>query len=260
MRAEKTLLEQYLDKLLGKPHGIDHGGWTQWALKAVVKKYRRYIDFVIMGVGWGTREHKYFSVNLPEILKVKRRMGYFFFNRAPAWEAQADFFLKQLERMKAKAAWLDWERTNHLPNAGHGVDETRRLGSQAESAWKIMAKVQANFSGPVGLYSNFNDYFLFQQFEYPIDTLSWWAAWLDDNPLFPAGNSLWWNVIDRPREDYLIQQYSWTGVASDWGATNTKDKMDLNVVNGSMKDLDEFLGISPEKYASRFRSKRQMLR
>lgn len=243
--AEKTLLEQYLAKLLGRPHGIDHGGWTQWALGAVVKKYRRHIDFVIMGVGWGAHEHPHFEANLPEILKVKRRMGYLFFNRDPAWEAQADFFLKQLERMDARAAWLDWERTNHLPNAGYGVDETKRLGKQASKAWKIIEKVMANFDGPVGLYSNFNDYFLLQQFEFPIDTLPWWAAWPDDNPLSPCGNSWWWDIIDRPMGDYLIDQYSWRGIAADWGATNTKDKMDLNIFNGSMKLLDEFLRIKP---------------
>ncbi len=258
--TEITLLDEMLLEIGDMPHGLDFGGWTVWDPEMVKEEYKDLIDFVIWGIGWGALPHPHYDYMVPIIKKLLRKMIYPFFNRAPAWEKQADFILRTIDLVEPRAVFIDWERTNHLPNKGYGVDETERLGNQASKAWRIIEKVQANFDGPVGLYSNFYDYMIFQRYGYPLHELPFWATFPDDIPFGTPGTDQFWRWVDRPKGDYLIDQYSWNGHGPDWGTTNGKMKMDLNVFPGGMKELDKFLGIkdgppSPRRARPPFRIK-----
>ena len=75
--------------------------------------------------------------------------------------------------------------------------------------------------------------------------MPWWVAWPDENFNSHPGNTFWWNKIHRERNDYIIDQYSWKGYAPDYGATNNKKSMDLDIVNPNI-NLDVWLGIEEE--------------
>ena len=217
-------------------HGIDFGGYTEWKRPLYSPKP---IEFVICGVAWGKNKNTTYDINLPEIRKEKRLMTYGFYNGTHEWLAQAEAWLRLSRDAGSKAIWMDWERssTSVLDDNPQG---------HALRAKSIINFLQNEFDGKIGIYSNFNDYVVYLQ-PHVVEARDWpwWVAWPDESFDTPPGNTTWWGNINRERNDYIVDQYSWKGYGPDYGATNDKKSMDLNVVNPAI-NLDVWLGIEEE--------------
>jgi len=210
-------------------HGCDFGRYTEWKRPESPPKP---IDFVIGGVSSGTYTIKTFDINLPEFLKEPRFMSYHFYESGPGWKAQADKFAVNSEKSKAKALWWDYERGTY------SILDKRTAFETAEAlAWLGQRFPRA------GMYANIYDFVAnFQKHVGDLaNAVEWWVAW-------PAGNESWeprweypWGKPNRPFSSCRLYQYSWKGVAPDYGATNDKQAMDLDVSVGD--DLDKWLGI-----------------
>jgi hypothetical protein len=224
-------------------HGIDFGGYTHWQRP---EQSPQPIDFVIAGVAWGKNKNTTYDYNLPALRNEKRLMTYGFYNGTHDWKQQAETWLKLSKDAGSKFIWLDWERSSTSVLSDNPQRHAQRVSS-------IVGLISDEFGGKVGVYSNFNDYVVFLQNNWRgVRDIPWWVAWPDESFNSPPGNDWWWNRIDRDRNDYIIDQYSWKGGAAhgeapeDWGITNNKKSMDLDVVNPDI-DLDVWLGIKEEE-------------
>ena len=216
-----------------KALGIDFGGYTEWERSAIKGKQ---VDFVICGIAWGTSLNPTWEHNKPQIKDEKRRLLYTFFNHAPPWKEQADLILEEAEAVDAHSIWLDLERSRY------GLREDLNMRSQAQNAWMILNRLQDNFDGRMGGYSNFNDYWLIQQ-HFNFNSFDWWIAYPDEYGGNEPGTQYWWDKINRPYGDYIFDQWSWKGYAPDYGAVNNKKSMDLTQCKYDLDWLDEWLGI-----------------
>jgi hypothetical protein len=217
-------------------NGIDFGGYTEWKRP---EESPRPIEFVVAGVAWGKNKNTTYDANLPELKKEKRLMTYGFYNGTQDWLEQVKLWKKLSEEAGSKAIWLDWERSRNSVLSDNPQRHARRANNMV--SWLL-----DEFNGKVGIYSNFNDYVVFLQNYVDVRNVPWWVAWPDESFSSPPGNTWWWNRIDREKNDYIIDQYSWKGYAPDYGAVNNKKSMDLDVVNPNI-DLDVWLGIKDEE-------------
>ena len=217
-----------------KAQGIDFGGYTEWRRDKINPIHQ--IDFVICGIAWGATINTTWMHNKPQIKDEKRRLLYQFFNHMPSAQAQADLILEEILAVNAHAIFVDAERSKY------GLREDLSFEPQAQKIWKIINEVKNNFTGKVGLYCNFNDYWLLGRY-LSLQILDWWCAWPDEWDGNEPGTPEWWGKIKRPVGSYKFDQWSWKGYAPDYGAVNNKKSMDLTQFKYSLAELDRWLGI-----------------
>lgn len=220
-----------------KPLGIDYGRYTTWARPVDPPQP---IDFVIAGVTSGTYQVKSFDVNVPALQLEKRLMTYHFYESGPAWLPQGDLFAKSSALVKSRALWVDYERSTYSK-----LDK-RTAFQVAEMLYWLGERFPR-----VGIYANIYDFVaFFQKYVGDLaDTVEWWVAYPPKNNTNPDIVPKWdyiWGGPNRSFESCRFLQYSWTGDAQLYGATNDKKSMDLDSYLGTMAELDEWLDIDED--------------
>jgi len=216
-------------------HGIDFGGYTVWRRPDNPSKP---IDFVICGVAWGKNSNTTFEQNIEAVKAERRRMTYGFYHTLPDPKKQAEKWLVNSDMMNSQFIWVDVERSARSPIH-------IRPGFNAERIWTIVEWLQARTLGDkVGIYANFNDYGLIDDYEFPFHELPFWLAWPDNDPAPPGGTDRWWLTIKRQKHDNVFDQYSWKGDGPAFGTVNGKKSIDLNVSSMTPAELDVWLGIT----------------
>lgn len=216
--------------------GIDFGRWTEWRRKANTP---RPVYFAIVGISSGKWDTKTFNYNLPAILNEKRKLVYHFYDAGVKLQSQLDKFAKNADKAQAQSLWWDYERWS-----GHKLNERTAHEALAAVRW-----LEERFN-KAGLYSNGTDYIRNFQDHVGVQdarSVDLWYSYPDKNPdnhprfVFP------WGKVDRPEGSYTFDQFSWHGDAQAYGATNSKSKMDEDTFNGTLQELDQYLGIDHEE-------------
>lgn len=239
-----TTIARETSKKTDYPHGPDFGRWTNWGMPSSSPKP---IDFVIMGVTSGNYVLPRALENEQRFIKAPRRQTYHFYEAPINWTKQVDKFLLASERMGAKALWWDYESNNN-----NIFNKRTALETMEAIKW-----LKARFAGPVGIYSNLSDYLYYLK---PwvgkfMEGVDWWCAYPDR----PITTSEYITMMTRINRGYVMLQYSWRGVAKDYGVLNypgnnvyeaTKASIDLNVFVGG--DIDTWLGLEKPAKPRRF--------
>ena len=218
---------------LERAHGIDFGGYTEWRRPEYPPMP---IDFVVCGVAWGTNSNPTFEKNIEAVKAERRRMTYGFFHTLPDPKKQAERWLVNSDLMDSQFIWVDVERSTRSPLS-------IRPGHNASRIWTAVEWLQQRIGPKVGVYANFNDYGLIDDFEFPFHELPFWLAWPDNDPGPLGGTDRWWRSIRREKHDNVFDQYSWKGLGPPFGTTNGKKSMDLNVSSMTPAELDRWLEI-----------------
>jgi hypothetical protein len=218
------------------PTGPDYGGYT--AIPKMPEVTPMPVDFVIIGSAWGKRTNGTFGIN--KKIDIRRRIHYGFYQHVGTWQEQANVWIKNAQEMGAQATFLDWERSTYSALAS-------RPGWNAQRAYNSIQKVGDVLQIPSGIYSNFNDYVeFFRPFVPEHADIPLWIAWPDNRPEYNSPDwDSWWAKTRRPVGDYVFEQFTWKEDAREYGAINGKKDMDYNLFNGSMAELDDFLGLAP---------------
>ena len=216
-----------------RPHGIDFGRYTTWARN---ENPPQPVDFVIAGLTSGNYTVPTFEANKDVLLKEKRKMAYHFYEPNYTALVQADLATLRGELIGAQAYWIDWEDTSYHTLDGSDVAKVRDI-------YTILKKRHKN----VGVYSNLDDFTMIQRYDPELaNEVEWWMAYPDNYPDRTDYPGTWGSKINRGFDTIRFLQYSWSGDAQLYGATNDKKSMDEDVFLGTMDELDAWLGITVE--------------
>ena len=222
-------------------HAVDFGRYTIYK-KAVHPP--QPVDFVIMGVSSGNYTPPKARLNFEEVAKEEYPMAYHFYEAQVNWTKQVDVFLVNAEKIKALALWWDYETGPNQKFYERTANETRE-----SIIW-----LRERFPGPVGIYTNFNNYITDLE-PYGAQFFAGVDLWLanPDNNIDPMQTYPYWNdsplscrIKHRQKNDQIIKQNSWIG-SKEYGIANYPDKkvIDLNVWNGT--DAEFYTWINREE-------------
>jgi hypothetical protein len=222
------------------PLGIDYGIWTE--ASGIKDDSIMQVDFVIIGAASGSRTNNSWAVN--KTIEHPRIMIYGFYHSKGNWLDQAKKWLELALEIGAKAIWLDWERSDLSP---FGDNEK---GYDARRAAEIIFWLRNQFDGQVGIYSNFNDYIVyFKPYIEDHASIPFWVAWPDEQPDYNSASfHSWFAKTGRGEGNYQFEQFAWK-ISADQVLVleNDKKSLDGDKWNGTLAELDEWLGIEYEE-------------
>jgi len=224
--------------------GIDFGGYTVWRRDAIRGKM---VHFTICGATWGDHVTPTWNENREQIKDEYRRLLYCFWHRSANPIKQADLILNCLAYVNAQAVGVDVERSTYGLIEDEGTQRAPRVSYRQAKSIRIECDyLLNNFSGKVMLYGNHNDLSQIQR-HFDFSDLDLWIA----SPGRPQDSiplaDKYWKDLGRKKGDYTFDQWSWKGYAPDYGAVNDKKEMDLTQFNGTLAELDQWLGLEPAK-------------
>lgn len=227
-----------------KPHGIDFGRWTQWARP---DNPPRPIDFVIAGVTSGNYTIQTYEANKIHLQAEKRLMTYHFYEPHYSAVVQADIYSRRIDELEPKAVWIDWEEYRGYVYGKGDVDKITEMVVRLEDKYPR-----------VGIYANIDDLFIISKYNKElVQRVPLWIAyppgpnspyyektdWEDWPPTVLFGKD-WEGMLGRSWDSVDFLQYDWTGDGPDYGTVNDKLEIDLDVYQGTMLELDNWLGIN----------------
>lgn len=191
-------------------------------------------DFAIQRVGYGLVKDEAFDTIFQGVSKFDVRLGYHYINSGLGYKEQADKYLQYSSGCDFKANVSDFE----------GYANTLSV-EFAYECWKWIDYVRQKTGRQAILYTGkylYQDYLLPAQKKYGInwDSVPLWIAQYKgtdpqtSNPDLPIGRAAGWK----------IWQYSSTGNGTLYGTGRT-DKIDLNVYNGTINEMRQWLGLPP---------------
>lgn len=217
-----------------RAHGIDFSKWAlDWSMP---ENPPHPIDFVIQRVSWASYKDKRYDNHKNKIQQCPVRGAYHYYSSGVPWKQQADLFLSLLDSTY-HMAWLDYET---------GYNKLTQRTS--EDARRIVEYVADRFDGKVGVYANPNTV---------VNYLDKFGTWMLDWPFWVAhywyipspDKSPGWQVgrvkMKRAEGSWQFWQYTEKGRAKDYGIVGKK-AVDLDVFNGTIEELRQWLGESPE--------------
>jgi hypothetical protein len=173
-----------------------------------------------------------FEALLPGVLKVPIRMGYHYLATDHTWREQADKYLQCIKGVPYHAHVCDFETAFNTVNMEF-----------VRSTWNWIDYVAQRTGQPTLLYTNYSLYGTWiypseKQFGIDWDKVPFWQAQYlftpdpNKNPSTPTGRTNPWK----------FWQYTETGNGYQYGTGRPK-ALDLDVFNGTVTDLKQFLGI-----------------
>ena len=219
-----------------KAQGKDYGAYTVVDPSEVKEGHET--DFSIVGFGWGKDFNPTWKKNKVFFKDFKRKLLYSTFQYDPGWTYQFEFILDVINKNKAQAYFFDIERSEW------GLRPDLDLKQQCLDAERILKNLRDLSTAKIGIYSNFYDYYLLS-LHVDLSSFPWWAADPDHYPGDHPGSLNLWNkwASNRTLHDYHFDQWDWKAYAPDYGAINSKKSMDLTQFNGTVQELDIWLGI-----------------
>jgi GH25 family lysozyme M1 (1,4-beta-N-acetylmuramidase) len=222
-----------------RAHGID---FSKWALNWDMPDNPPLpIDFAIQRVSWAGYTDERYENHSKKVNQCSARGAYHYYSSGVPWLPQAELFLKNITEnpdTTYQMAWLDYET---------GYNKLTRRTS--EEARKIVEFVASRFGGKVGLYANLNtvinylDKFGAWMLEWPF-----WVAhyWFFPSPNKNPGWKIGRTKLKRAEGNWQFWQYRSDGDASKYGIKGKKG-VDLNVFNGTVEELREWLGLGAQE-------------
>jgi len=226
-----------------RPHGIDFGRWTQWQPPDDPPKP---LDFIIAGITSGDYAVQTFEANKIYIAAEERLMTYHFFepiswNSRATPQKQADIYSKYADMVGPKALAVDWENTSYFT-----------LGKGDVFNFISMIEILQMRYPRVFMYSNISDFEELivkyaPEFAKDIDL---WIAYPPKSEYSEWKN---WPIYSEARlgrswDSVSFLQYSWWGDGEAYGVVGGSPVyMDLNYYQGTMEELDAWLGIQPSE-------------
>ena len=216
---------------MARAHGIDVSKWQRYFDPAVNPDD---INFIVVRVSYGMKKDEAYDKMLEAIQPIPIRGTYHYFSSGSPWQMQADHFLDLVRDQGFHFHALDIESGYNKKSAGFAL--------QAEKWMQYVADATGQ---RVLLYTNPSIYNTWLK---PYgDWMSEWPLWIaqywnephrDKNPGLPRGVTEW-----------KFYQYSAdappNGKGKEYGVGSTN--IDLNVYNGTVAELREWLGLDKEK-------------
>ena len=180
------------------------------------------IDFIIQKVSEGLAKDALYNVLLPSVKTLERRGGYHYFRTEVDPIAQAEFFFNTQGGQGFKFLVVDYEGT------GNVLDAT----GEANLA-EFVEELTIYTNKPILLYTS----------PYTLrDSILAYNEWWTDAPLWIAhykdGEPETWG------NPWKFWQYTSEGDGTEYGVGSTH--VDLNVFNGTVEELDAWLGLEEE--------------
>lgn len=203
--------------------GIDISRWQ------LGFKPRGNLDFIIQRASIGVQEDPLFKAMLPNVRSIERRGAYHAFVPWIDWQAQADLFLELIEQTGFKWLALDYEIDPFTKAAADDAMRFIEYCQKQRPALKVLIYTRAN------IYRD-----SLQAFSDKWDQVELWIA------RYPKK----YNDTDEPkmlgaREDWTFWQYSAKGNKQGKTYGVLSEDVDLDVFNGTIQDLDQWLGGDP---------------
>ena len=241
------------EHITDRAHGIDVSHWQD---KYIYAKTWGQVDFAIAKLGEGYNT-PYSSTSLGDwtdfnaiwdegCAKVGIRGVYFYQRSGYSWERQATGILESINKMSVKPhmIWCDIEKGNNI------IDKTMLADSL-----RIMDYWKANSPYLVGSYANKD---IWQAYIYDIGLRYYGQAWVDRFVAYPKFYAQYWDVPSPDKQPSLaaclngkwdIWQYTDKGDSDefrDGTLWRRYGSPDLDVFNGTVAEMREWLGITDE--------------
>ena len=187
------------------------------------------IGFVIQKVSEGLAKDALYDELLPAVKQIERRGAYHYFRTAVDPIEQAEFFWNTVKDEGFKWLVVDYEKTHNTLDA-RGEDNLALFVNYLET-YPIPGAELVLYTSPYIFRDNllaYNDFWA--------DVPLWMAHYNGQDPETGAPNT-WGN-------DWLFWQYSadGNGKGAEYGVGSAD--VDLNVFNGTVGDMDEWLGLT----------------
>lgn len=186
------------------------------------------LDFIIQRVSYGLRADEKFKELLPGVKQIERRGAYHYFYTHIDPIEQANFFFAQQGNQGFKFLVVDYEAT------GNTLDEQGEinLGIFHEELYFLTSK-------PILLYTSpyvYRDKIIAYNEDWELVPL--WMAHYNGQDIETGAPETW-------GDDWLFWQHTSKGNGAEYGVGS--EHIDLNVFNGTVAEMDEWLGEEPEE-------------
>ena len=209
---------------MARAKGIDISKWQ------LSFQNKNNIDFIIQRASYGlTRDEKFDQLVL-NVQDIERRGTYHYFMSGFDWLQQAELFLDIVTGYRFKFLVLDYEQTNNNLTAGSAAD-----------AYDMIQYLKEETGKPVLLYTSAYIYRdnLHAYNDAWNDEDIWIARYYFDDAYAQVNDP---NMLGI-REDWKLWQYTDQGNGAEYGVGSTR--VDLNVFNGTVEEMDDWLNIPP---------------
>ncbi len=200
------------------------------------------IDFIFTRTSNGTKEDREYKNNLPEVKKVDRRGVYHYYRTNHAehpMEEQADLILRLITGVGMRMIATDYEISDYDDNV---LDRTTAIELYGFLLYLIQERPDIRQLLYTGIYTWRDVLLPLQGVDTKYGVIDWGivSVWI---PRYAHTTDEYilkiYGIQVLP--DYSVWQKSKTGVGKDYGVESTY--VDLNVFNGTVQELDEWLGI-----------------
>ena len=182
------------------------------------------IDFIIQKVSEGLAKDALYDELLPSVRTIERRGGYHYFRTEVDPIAQAEFFFNAQAGQGFKWLAVDYEKANNV------LDEMGAINAET-----FYSRLRTLTEKPILLYTSpytFRDNL--HAYNPVWEVVPLWMAHYNNQDIETGQPETWGN-------DWLFWQYTNEGTGSEYGVGSTY--VDLNVFNGTVAELDDWLGI-----------------
>lgn len=225
-----------------RAHLIDLSKWNQgFDLANIAAEDGAVVDGVILRSGYGLKPDRLFAAFVQAAQPLPVRGAYHYYSSGSPWEAQAQFFLRQVEGKGLHFYVLDFETAYNSKSAGFA------LGAQ-----KWLEYVAARTGKKVLLYTNPSTYS--EWLSTHGDWMAAWPLWIAQYP-YPNWNEYLDRIrtqttiqpwLPKGRRDWSLWQYSADGNSKGAHFGVKSRHVDLNVFNGSVDELHKWAGVDQE--------------
>lgn len=225
---------------------IDLSKWNQgFDPGAVASEEGVVLDGAILRAGYGLMPDPLFAALVQAARPLPVRAAYHYFSSGSPWEAQAQFFLRQVAGKQLHFFVLDFESAYNSKSSGFA------LGAQ-----KWLEFVADRTGRRVVLYTNPS---IYHEWLSPYgDWMADWPLWIAQYP-YPS----WNEYLDRIRTQTTIQpwlpkgrkvwklwQYSADGNAKGAEFGVKSRHVDLNVFNGTLAELKIWAAVDQDEHSA----------
>ncbi len=222
--------------------GVDFGRYTEFGGS---QTSNIPIDFVIAGITSGDHFTERGLKNIDVLKDEPVLMLYHFYEFGVNWVPQVDIAIEAMKITGAKAIWWDYESTGNPMGGNYRLRHSiKRTALESHEAVKALKE---EFDNRVGWYLNFADYVRCKKYiSQSLLETALWIAFPHRSKQYPRPGFVspdkYWPQTGRPKDDWLIHQYSWIGPSVDYGVLNHKAKKGIDL-NFAKPNLLEWLDI-----------------